>query len=199
MSALWDAVRENDIEELKRLIVEGADVAEANVHGFTALLKAACYGRVPIMHWLLTEGGASLVEESMHGERALTVAALNGHFLAMHFLLEKRGSSMSESDNRGRTVWDIINLINLRGNKSGELKIMVTLEDAPPDFIIRLSPEHADICARGRQLRAQLPSYLEQQRALVVAHCPLPAAVLQSLVVAYAPKDMWTDGLRVQI
>jgi hypothetical protein len=80
------------------------------------------------------------------------------------------------------------------------LKVMVMLDDAPADFIAKLSPRSADICTRGRQLRAQLPSYLEQQRAAVAAHCPLPA-VLQSLVATYAATtldDMWADGLRVQ-
>jgi hypothetical protein len=50
-------------------------------------------------------------------------------------------------------------------------------------------------------LQAKLPSYLEQQRATIVANCPLPA-VLQSLVIDYAaptPEDMWTDGLRIQL
>jgi hypothetical protein len=67
--------------------------------------------------------------------------------------------------------------------------------------IVELSPEHAKIATRGRQLRAQLPSYLERQRALVIAHCPLPAA-LQPLVAGYAaptPEDMWAEGgLRVR-
>jgi translation elongation factor EF-4 len=83
---------------------------------------------------------------------------------------------------------------------SSLLKVMVMLEDAPVDFFAILSPHDAKICTRGRQLRAQLPSYLVQQRAAVVAHCNLPA-VLQSLVAAYAattPEDMWADGLRVQ-
>jgi hypothetical protein len=77
---------------------------------------------------------------------------------------------------------------------------MVMLEDAPADFIGKLSPQHADICERGRHFRAQLPSYLEQQRATAVAHCPLPD-VLRSVVAAYAvttPEDMWTEGLRTQ-
>jgi ankyrin repeat protein len=58
MSALEDAIREGDLPKVKRLVAEGADVAEANVHGFTALLEAALYGHIPIMHWLLTEGGS---------------------------------------------------------------------------------------------------------------------------------------------
>jgi hypothetical protein len=80
---------------------------------------------------------------------------------------------------------------------------MVMLEDVPTYFITnpKLSMHGAEICTRGRHLRAQLPFYLEQQRAAVGAQCPLPA-VLQSLVASYAtitPEDMWTDGLRVQI
>jgi hypothetical protein len=80
------------------------------------------------------------------------------------------------------------------------LKVMVMLGDAPPYFVAKLSQAHAEIAARGQQYRVQLPSYLEQQRAMVVAHCPLPA-VLQPLVGAYAattPEDMWADGLGVQ-
>jgi hypothetical protein len=80
------------------------------------------------------------------------------------------------------------------------LKVMVLLADAPPNFVAELSPVHAELATRGRQLRAQLPSYLEQQRVLVVAHCPLSAA-LQPIVYGLAvptAEDMWTEGLRVR-
>jgi hypothetical protein len=153
------------------------------------------------MHWLLTEGGSSLTEKDIHGICALAQAARCGHFPAMQYLLEERGALLNERDNYGRTVWSSI---HLPGDDNIELlsllKVMVMLDDAPADFIAKLSPRSADICTRGRQLRAQLPSYLEQQRAAVAAHCSLPA-VLQSLVATYAATtldDMWTDGLRVQ-
>jgi hypothetical protein len=155
------------------------------------------------MHWLLTEGGSSLAEETYQGTHALLVAAQNSQFSAMQYLLEEQGALMSESDHYGRTVWGKVGVLS--DDESVELlsllKVMVMLEDAPAQFIAKLSPRSAEICTRGRQLRAQLPSYLEQQRVAVVMHCPLPA-VLQSLVAAYAvitPKDMWTDGLRVQV
>ncbi len=73
---------------------------------------------------------------------------------------------------------------------------MVMLDDAPTDVIAELSPAHAKIATRGRQLRAQLPSYLERQQGLVVAWCPLIAA-LQPLVAGYAaptPEDIWVEG-----
>jgi hypothetical protein len=61
--ALLDAVKEGDLEKLKRLIVEGA------------LSEAAFFGHIPIMHWLLTEGGSSLTEKDIHGTRALMITA----------------------------------------------------------------------------------------------------------------------------
>jgi hypothetical protein len=84
---------------------------------------------------------------------------------------------------------------------SSLLRVVVLLEDAPADFVEKLSSQHTAIYTQGRQLRAQLPSSLEQQRATVVAHCPL-LTVMQFLVVSYAattPEDMRTDGLRVQV
>jgi hypothetical protein len=53
------------------------------------------------------------------------------------------------------------------------------------------------LCIRDQRLQVQLPSYLEQQRAEVVAHCPLPAVLLH-LVAAYAAAtmdDMWAHEL----
>jgi hypothetical protein len=83
------------------------------------------------------------------------------------------------------------------------LKVMVMLEDAPEYFTAELalqSNKLAEIATRGRQLQAQLPSYLKQQRAAVATDCPFPT-VLQRLVADYAVttlEDMWTDGLRVR-
>jgi hypothetical protein len=121
----------------------------------------------------------------------------------MQYLLEEQGASMSETSRVNNTVWDCIPSDH-RGRNTAELssllKVVVMLEDAPAIFTARMTPQHAELCTRGRLLRAQLPSYLEQQRAAVVAHCPLPA-VLHTVVATYAvttPEDMWADGLPVK-
>jgi ankyrin repeat protein len=200
MSALLDAIAEGNLEQVKRLIAEGADVAEADACGYTALLEAAYYGDIPIMDWLLNEGGSSLTERDINGTSALLMGACMGRFPAMQYLLEKLEALVSETTNVGRTVWDCMKFEESHSAElSSLLKVMVMLEDAPADFIAKLSPQRADICERGRELRAQLPSYLKQQRAALVAQCPLPA-VLRCLVTAYAvttPEDMWADGLRM--
>jgi ankyrin repeat protein len=105
MYDLQDAVCEGDLEEVKRLVAEGADVAEADVHGFTALLWAAFYGHIPIIDWLLSEGGSSLAEHTiLNSTHALMLRAIKGHFPAMQYLLEERGVSISETNNVGDTV-----------------------------------------------------------------------------------------------
>jgi hypothetical protein len=155
------------------------------------------------MHWLLTEGGFSLTEQIRNGWHALMLAAIFGRFPAVQYLLGEHGASITERDNCGRTVWGNMYVLLPKEESAAELsfllKVMVMLDDAPADFIIKLLPQHTNICTRGRHLRAELPSFLEQQQAAVVVHCSLPA-VLQSLVATYAattPEDMWTDGLRV--
>jgi hypothetical protein len=80
------------------------------------------------------------------------------------------------------------------------LKVIVMISDAPQYLITVLTPLHVEICMRGQLLRAQLPSYLEQQRGSLISPCPLPT-VLRNLVAVYAattPEDMWADGLRVR-
>jgi regulation of enolase protein 1 (concanavalin A-like superfamily) len=117
------------------------------------------------------------------------------------YFLEEAGASISDVTSHGATVWSLLKTQDANPVALAYLlKIMVMLDDAPPYFVAKLSQAHAEIAARGQQYRVQLPAYFEQQRAMVVAHCPLPA-VLQPLVGAYAattPEDMWADGLRVQ-
>jgi hypothetical protein len=156
------------------------------------------------MHWLLNEGGSSLNEQTLHGAHDLLLAANNERWLAVQWLLEEKGAKMTEDDNGGTAAWANLFYSVHRGMNVAELssllKVRVMLEDVPPFFIADLSPQHADICTCGRHFRAQLPSYLEHQRAAVVTHCPLPG-VLGSLVTVYAvttPEDMWADGLLVQ-
>jgi hypothetical protein len=132
----------------------------------------------------------------------------NGHYALAQWILEERGARNPVSAVDDRNAWSALRDSILDGTDSADLaalsKVMVLLDDAPADVIDELSPAHAKIATRGRQLRARLPSYLERQRALVVAHCPLPAALQpQPLVAGYAaptPEEMWAEGgLRVRV
>jgi hypothetical protein len=127
------------------------------------------------------------------------MAAYGGNIAILHWLLVEGGESISIKS--WSTLWILVRPKHIKvAELSLLLKVMVMLNDAPSDFIAKSSPEHAELCERGRQLRAQLPLYLEQQRATIVGHGSLPP-VLQSVVAEYAattPADMWKNGLRVQ-
>jgi hypothetical protein len=76
--------------------------------------------------------------------------------------------------------------------------VLLAIADAPIELIVKLSQPQAELWEQCRQLRTQLPVYLEQQRAFIVVQCQLPD-VLQAVVAEYAAptsEDMWTDGLR---
>jgi hypothetical protein len=82
------------------------------------------------------------------------------------------------------------------------LRVMM-LRDAPPaELIERLSPAHARVVQEGARLRARLPTYLAQRRALLVAHCPLIAPLpeeLQTLILRFeglaTTDELWATGL----
>jgi hypothetical protein len=170
MADLLGAARVGDFARVKQLVRDGADVTARNKIGWSALLQAAM-GQLGQAH---------------------------GHLKLVQWLLEEGGSSITETATHGLfTVWNLLTIEGANARKlSSLLKVMALLGDAPADFIARLRSKQSKIIMRGRQLRA----LLDQQRSLIVAHCPLPS-VLQTIVTAFAatsPKDLWTDELRAQ-
>jgi hypothetical protein len=76
---------------------------------------------------------------------------------------------------------------------------MVLLEDPPASMIATLSSEHARVLEEGARLRARLPAYLAQRRALLEEHCSLISPLL-ALVCGYDPEpttteEIWATGL----
>jgi hypothetical protein len=80
------------------------------------------------------------------------------------------------------------------------LRVMV-LRGAPPEdltTLLHISPEHAQVVWDGARLKARLPAYLAQRRALLDAHCPL-IPPLRMLVHGYGEptttNELWVTGL----
>jgi hypothetical protein len=132
------------------------------------------------------------------------MAANCGHYFIVELMLKECDALITDvpvqEDGHSYTVWDTISICGWRGlaaDVSAEL-CQVLLDDAPAIFIVKISPQNADVVTRGRQIRALRPSYLEHQRASTSNHSPLPA-VRQSIFAAYAEptqEDMWTDWVR---
>ncbi|MHB9147046.1 MAG: ankyrin repeat domain-containing protein [Candidatus Amoebophilus sp.] len=99
---LLDAAKNGDIELVKYLIGQGAEVNAKDNNGRTVLLIAAFNGRLATVKWLL-ENGASLEEKDKYGFTALLLAAVNGHIDTLKWLLAN-GASLEEKSNNGNTV-----------------------------------------------------------------------------------------------
>jgi hypothetical protein len=132
------------------------------------------------------------------------------------WLLEHGGADILDVANNGATVWDVLETFLVGRSVEDEedsddddpmydatavtalLRVMV-LQDAPPaELTERLSPEHATVVQEGPRLRARLPASLAQRRALLDAHCPLIAPLLD-LVHGYevptTTDELWATGL----
>jgi ankyrin repeat protein len=200
-TSLICAAAHDKLNVVQWLLTEGgASITEMDSYGMTPLLCAASNGALETVKWLLSvEGGASIKEVDTFGNTSLLLSA-DGHYLTCVWLLEHGGAKITETDGYGLTVWSQLTASSNRANAaelSSLFRVMVLLGDAPPDFLRKLKPQHALIFAQGKQMQAQLPEYIEQQQALLAAHCPLPT-VLHPLVHAYAEpthEDMWTDWL----
>jgi hypothetical protein len=125
-------------------------------------------------------------------------------------LLEHGGADIAEVIDTGQTVWPMLALNFYGGHSADEevaevtalLHAMVVRGAPSADFVARLRcPEHARVVEEGARLRAALPAYLVQRRALLDAHCPLIAPLL-ALVRGYDPDptttgELWATGLGV--
>lgn len=86
-SVLCVAVKSASLEKLRRLVVAGADPAYTSVHGYTAVILAACAQRLDAIE-LLAAAGAAVSGASRHGESVLSVFSRTADFLAVRRLLE---------------------------------------------------------------------------------------------------------------
>jgi hypothetical protein len=197
----------------------GSTIGETNIGGFTALIIATKHGHLEVVRWLLREGGSSIGEAANKGWTALLAAAIRGGLATVQYLLEHGGADIGDTNNNGATIWDLLDdyLIedgrNLEDDEDDEkpyvydstamtsLLRVIVLRGAPPaEITARLSPVHAQVVADGARLRAQLPTYLAQRRALLDAHCPL-IPPLRMLVYGYeeptTTDELWATGLGV--
>jgi hypothetical protein len=211
MPALVAAADRGNVADVRRLLREGASLDESDVNGRTAMYMAVDGRHNLVVKCLIKEGGADIEAKSIvivgHHEFISTVlgqAARNGNFPLVQWLIEE-GALIPT------TIWKYLRVTNHlqfadAKELSSLLKVLTLLPMSPdhdrglPAFVGKLSPQHAELCTRGRLLRDLLPAYLEQQEASVGKDCPLPA-VLRAMVTAYAyalptPEDLWSDGLR---
>jgi ankyrin repeat protein len=199
-SALFVGAALGHVAVVRCMIKElGADVNQATHKGGTPLFMVAKRGFMAGVQCLVSEGGADVNQASYDNTTPVFEAAYNGHLPIVAWLLSEGGVDISMLNLDGESLWSEINLHEANDAElAALLRIMVLLADPPAAFLAKLSPAHILIAARGALLRAAKPSYVEQQRALIADHCPLPAVLLPCVVGYAAPthEDMWTDWAR---
>jgi hypothetical protein len=224
MNALRWASFEGDVLTVKYLLKHGARISGRCHDGLTALLLAAENGSFDILKYLLSpEGGASITDRDNFGRTALLLAAVDPecHPLVVTWLLEFGGAKITDTDKAGNSVWTGVYQRSLKkmlkaayrdrladelfvGWTAGipevtaMLRVIVLRSDPSELFAEVLAPQLQQIVQDGARLRARLPAYLTQRRALIDVHCPLPSP-LRDLVHGYeeptTTDELWATGL----
>ena len=203
-TALLQAAYNGHLTLVQWLLAEGgATIGERNRYGFTTLLSAAGGGSLQVLQWLLAEGGATIGESDNRGNTALLNAAYSGHLTLVQWLLAEGGATIGESSNRDDTLWSIMSTrvvfrnADIAAALSSFLRVALLLNGPPATFINHLLPEHQLLVTEGNRIRAALPRFQEQRRALVHQHCPLIHPLVQLVLHLSEPDnaDMWTAGI----
>ena len=103
MTNIFDAIEDNDLEQLKKAINEGADINAARDDGATPLYVAAKNGHSEVVQHLLAKGGIDVNEADNDGVTPLYAAAQEGHSEVVKHLLAKEDIDVNKADNDGDT------------------------------------------------------------------------------------------------
>jgi hypothetical protein len=157
MSELVKAARDGDLDEMQRLIGDGASVHEEDqITGWTSPMCAAYSGNASVLLWLLKETEARISDVNAVGWTVLSIAASQGHYYLLEWMLTEGGALitdvMVQDGGDSNTMWDSMLLFpglasNVSAKLSSLLKVMVLLDDAPAKFIYiaTLSPQNTEI------------------------------------------------------
>ena len=103
---LHAAAQQGDVDAVRRLLGEGADVDSRDQHGITALHRSVGMGQTAVVKALLEAGADVNAEEPGGGRRPLHAAAVRGQAEAAALLL-KAGAEVNAKTKDGATPLDL--------------------------------------------------------------------------------------------
>jgi hypothetical protein len=181
-TAFLFAALSGNLEVLQYLLSSegGASITETEVYGNTALLLAAGYGCKPAtVQWLLEYGGAQITDTNNAGDSVWNVH-LDASLQVMLIDAYKKDDDDDKYVSIDGEYVPTENTVALNA-----LLCVMVLHGGPPESLVKdVAPPFQQIVQDGARLRARLPAYLAQRRALLDAHCPL-LPPLQDLVHGY--------------
>lgn len=193
---LMTAARQENTEDVRRLLEEGVDPNEANNSGWTPLLLVSKNGNVEIMRLLLEnpfdpEKQADPDQSNAHGTTPLMLAASNGHEEAVDLLLEFEADP-TKRNNKGETALDILEaegefrLLDERGPIAEKLKMAIDMEGALSEKTDKIMEVFYDQDASKEDLMDSIEEY-----AHLISHYPnFPFRHRRIVVVLY---DLYTE------
>ena len=123
--ALFQAIKDINIEATKQAIADGADVNAKDQNGRTLLQIAALKGHKEVVELLIAQG-ADVNAKTYSGWTPLVVAAARGHKEVVELLIAKN-ANVNAKNNGGETPLDkaknnpkITDLLRKHGGKTGE-------------------------------------------------------------------------------
>jgi hypothetical protein len=175
----------------------GASITDTDNVGCTALLRAAMNFKPELIQWLLEYGAARITDTDNRGASVWTGG---WNFCLPAKLIDAYETDAFTKDGKGEFVsidgqfvpnGDTVAIVSM-------LRVMVLHGGPPEALIVKLAPPLQRIVHDGARLRARLPAYLVQRRALLDAHCPLLPPLLD-LVLGYeeptTTDELWATGL----
>jgi ankyrin repeat protein len=96
--SIHDAARTGDLEQLQKMVVQGADVNKKTTNDETPLMLAALAGNGEIVNYLL-QRGANIDARNAAGMTSVHAAAYAGHSDIVR-LLAAKGGNLNDASNR---------------------------------------------------------------------------------------------------
>ncbi|CAN0373987.1 unnamed protein product [Pylaiella littoralis] len=159
---LFDCIREEDLDSLRRYVERGGPVHVADTLGDPSLLVAASTGNVEVLKILCGALDAAVNYPSFHGgETPLMVACTQGQLGVAEFLVKEAGAHVNAVNHRGDTAlslaafWgklDCLKLLlslpsidteiqNIQGKRAGEGMQELMRNESQDDETVRLLTE----------------------------------------------------------
>eukprot|EP00752_Nemacystus_decipiens_P005349 g4850.t1 len=102
---LFDCIREEDLDTLRRYVERGGPVHVADTLGDTSLLVAASTGNPEVVKILCSAPDAAVNYPCFHGgETPLMAACTQGHLGVAEYLVNEAGASVNAVNHRGDTA-----------------------------------------------------------------------------------------------
>jgi hypothetical protein len=218
---LRNAIAAGDLPRVKLLVRGGASIRGIDGQLSSALNQAAFRGNVRIVEWVLADGRANILDvDRQTGFTALLSAAWvplmpenYPNLVTIQWLLEYKGANNTDTTADGKTVWDLLlpdvladanSIVRREGTGAAQMHVaallrVMVLRDAPPAaIVVQMSLQHSRVVEEGAQLRAGLPAYLVQRRALLAEHTSLITplwAIVSSYEEPPTADELWATGL----